>query len=74
MNSGGLQPVTTAPPVAAFQTPAIVAVYGEKGAMRSLEFFAPNIRNPDFPLTILRNISCHAFIKTHNPPMRARAI
>ena len=49
MNSGGLQPVTTVRLVAAFQTPAIVAVYGEKAAMRFLEFFAPNIRNPDFP-------------------------
>ena len=29
--------------------PAIVAAYGEKAGMRSLEFFAPKIRNPDFP-------------------------
>ena len=47
MNSGGLQPVTTAPPVAAFQTPAIVAVYGEPAAWRYVEFFAANIRNPN---------------------------
>jgi hypothetical protein len=49
MNSGGLQPVTTVPPVAALQTPAIVAASGEKADMRFLEFFAANIRNPDVP-------------------------
>ena len=49
MNSGGLQPVTTVHPVAAFQMPAIVAASGEKAGMRFLEFFAANIRNPDFP-------------------------
>ena len=49
MNSGGLQPVTTVRPVAAFHTPAIVAASGEKADMRFLEFVAANIRNPDFP-------------------------
>jgi hypothetical protein len=49
MNSGRLQPVTTVHLVAAFQTPAMVAVYGKKADMRFLEFFAANIRNPDFP-------------------------
>jgi hypothetical protein len=49
MNSEGFQPVTKVHPVAAFQTPAIVAVYGERANMHFLEFFAANIRNPDFP-------------------------
>ena len=47
MNSGGLQPVTTVRLVAAFQTPAIVAVYGEPAGWRYVEFFAANIRNPN---------------------------
>jgi site-specific recombinase XerD len=46
MISGGLQPVTTVHPVAAFQTLAIVAASGEKAGMRFREFVAANIRNP----------------------------
>jgi hypothetical protein len=46
MNSSSLQPTTTVHPVAAFPMPAIVAAAGTKAALRFLEFFAANIRNP----------------------------
>ena len=46
MNLGGLQPVTTVHPAAAFQVPALIAASGEKAGMRFLEFFAAKIRNP----------------------------